>query len=162
MRFGPPRDGAGHVQMRCRRRAARQHKTGQWRKPLIHCVDLALQPFHLGGGDPQRILRLPAVFRHAQVGAQVEQVVLDAPQHGVHAALRVQAFGGNSGDADGGIGLVHRADGGDAQAGLGNPAAVAQPGFALISAARIDFIEPYHVPNLSLAPKIPACMIRPS
>ena len=54
---------------------------------------------------------LAPVFRHAQIGAQIEQVVLDARQHGVQIALGIQP-----GQADGAVGFVHRADGGDAQA----------------------------------------------
>ena len=76
----------------------------------VHRVDLALQPLDLGVDDAQGAFRLAPVLGRAEVGAEIEQVVLDARQHGVGLALRVQP-----GDADDAVGLVDGAVGGDAQ-----------------------------------------------
>ena len=63
--------------------------------------------------------RAPVVGRR-QVGAEVEQVVLDARQHGVE--LR-QGAGVQAGEADAGVGLVDRAVGLDARVALRPPGA---------------------------------------
>ena len=65
------------------------------------------------------------VARAAKVGPDVEQVVLDAAQHRVLGAARVQPD-----EPDGGIGLVDGAVGRDAAGMLGNPRPVAERGAA--------------------------------
>ena len=127
------------MQMGRQRRAAGQNERGQRRQFFDDRVDLALQPFHLGLGNAQRALSLAALVGRGQVGAQVEQVVLDAGQRGAQIALRRKPR-----HPDGAVGFVHRADGGDARMGLGDTAAVGEPGLAGIAAFCVDFIELYH------------------
>ncbi len=65
--------------------------------------------------------------------AQVEEVVLDPPEHGVEGALGMEPH-----QADGGVGLVDGAVGGDPGIVLGDPRAVAQRGLAAIAAPGVD------------------------
>ena len=81
------------------------------------------------------------LLRRRQLGAEVEQIVLYARQHGVERRL---GGGGEAGDADGGIGLVDRAIGFDAQIVLAPPLAGGERGGAGIAAARVDFVETHH------------------
>ncbi len=76
--FSSPADGAGEGQSSRRRTATRQHETLQWRQWLEEPVNGALEALDLGRGDAQNFPRLFVLGRrHAQVGAHVEQVVLD-------------------------------------------------------------------------------------
>ena len=70
------------MQISRRRAAARQDERPQWRELVVEAVDLALEPLHLlvGDGEP-RTAR--AFLREAEIGLDVEQIVLDARQHGV-------------------------------------------------------------------------------
>src|SRR5262249_14851546 len=76
--FGAPADGAGEVQVGGRSGAARQHERGERGHLLVEAVDLLLQPRHLGIADAQ-----PLMPGQAEIGAEIEQVVLNARQHGV-------------------------------------------------------------------------------
>src|SRR5262249_49490523 len=82
-----------------------------------------------------------ALVGRAQVGAEVEQIVLNARQHGVD--LRVGA-GGEPRKADGGIDFIHGAVGGDAQIVFGQAFAVAQRRGAVVAGARVDAVEHDH------------------
>ena len=110
----------------------------------VHGVDLALQPLDLRAGDPQAAFGLAAVFRRAEIGAQIEQVVLDARQHGIRDRLPHPAGRCRwrlvSSTAP--MAVMRRAC-------LGNPAAVAQPGFAGIARFCVDFVERDHAANLA-------------
>ena len=74
-----------------------------------------------------------AVSGRAQIGAEVEQVVLDARQHRVGVAAGVQPR-----DADGGVGFVDRAVGLDPLVVLGHALAGAERGRALVAALGVD------------------------
>ena len=82
---------------RRRGRAAGEHERGQRRQPLVDLVAALLEPGDLLGRDAQaRALarRLPVralLLGHAEVGAEVEEVVLDAAEPGVHAARAADA-----------------------------------------------------------------------
>ena len=52
------------------------------RELLVHGVDLALEPFDLGGDDAQTFARAD-FLRRGEVGAEIEKIVLDARQHGI-------------------------------------------------------------------------------
>ena len=105
------------------------------REALVHRVDFALEPLDLRRDDAQRAVDLPG---RGDIGAEVEQVVLDARA----AQSRALAVGqrGDS-DADRGIGFVDLADGRHPQARLADPAAVDQPGAAAVAGARVDLVE---------------------
>ena len=96
-------------------------------------VDLALEPLDLGRSRPAAPWLVGIAAGPAQIGAEVEQVVLDPRQHRVRLVRRVQP-----GQPDRGVGLVDRAVGGDAGGVLGDPRAVAERGAALIAAAGVD------------------------
>ena len=106
-------------------------------------VDFSFEAFDLGGQNAQRAGTAPAVLGRAQIGAEVEQIVLDTAEHrlgiGVGPGLDMQA-----GDADRGVGLVDRAVGGDAQRVLGHPGAIAERGLAAVAAAGINPGQPHH------------------
>ena len=105
----------------------------------VEGVDLALQPLDLRGDDAQRALGLAALMRGGEIGAEIEQIVLDARQHGGERAL-----GAKPRQTEHGIGLVHRAIGFDAEVVLGHAPAVDQRGLALVAAAGIDARQPDH------------------
>ena len=107
-------DGAGQMQIGGRRRAARQHERGQRLQLGVHRVDLALEPLDLGSRMRSAFGIGEVAAGPAQIGAEIEQVVLDPGQHRVGLAVGVQA-----GQADRGVGLVDRAVGGDARRMLG-------------------------------------------
>src|SRR5712691_1939727 len=110
----------------------------------IHLVDLALEPRDLRRDDaqcPRRLVpwRAPPLFRRAQIGAQIEQIVLDARQHLIGLAVGMKPR-----QSDSGIGFVDGAKGRDAQRLLGHAGAVAERSFARVAAARVDAGEPHH------------------
>ena len=82
--LGAARDGAREMQPRRRLAAAGQDEGVERLKLGVHGVDLVLEPLDLRGHDAQRLLAaLALAFGRAEIGAEVEQVVLDAAQHGV-------------------------------------------------------------------------------
>src|SRR5919197_721020 len=99
--------------------------------------------------DTKPALALPAgrVERHREVGADVEEVVLDAAEKAGDVVR--QARGG--GRADGRAGLVDGAVGPDPRGVLGHPRAVAERRLAGVSGARVDAVEA-HVCTLSRPP----------
>ncbi len=112
--LGAARDRAGEMQMRGRRRAAARQDEGLQRLEVgVQLRRSPLEPRHLRRDDAQRLVgqRLAGIGRR-EIGAEIEEVVLDAHQHRVELghARRVQAR-----QADRGIGLVDRAIGLDAQ-----------------------------------------------
>ena len=82
--LGAARDGAGEMQPGRRLAAAGQDEGIERLKLGVHGVDLVLQPLDLRRHDAQRLLAaLALAFGRAEIGAEIEQVVLDAGQHGV-------------------------------------------------------------------------------
>src|SRR5215831_516499 len=139
-----PAHRAGEMQMGGRRRAAGQHERAQRAELGIECVDLLLEPRHLrvADGEPRaaRPLALGLIGR-AEIGAEIEQVVLDARQHGVDRRL---VPGVQARKAEAGVELVDGAVGGDAQVVLLAPLAGAERGGSVIAGARIDAVEDDH------------------
>ena len=113
--------------------AARQDEGVERLQRRVHGVDLGLEPGHLARLDAQRVRVVGIGAGAAEVGAEVEQIVLDPRQHRVGGGLGVQAR-----EADRGVGLVDRAVGGDPQIVLGDPAAVAERGPAAVAALGVD------------------------
>ena len=74
-------------------------------------VDVALEPLDLAVQHAQPF-RLALALRYREIGAEIEQVVLDQAQHRVELACIVQM---QPHDADHGVGLVDGSIGGDAQ-----------------------------------------------
>ena len=77
------------MQRRGGRRAARQHEGAQGRQLGVQLVDLVLQALDLGLADAQAFaLRLALAFGRGEIGAEIEQIVLDPRQHGIDAAAQ--------------------------------------------------------------------------
>ena len=139
----------GDLALRAARHGARQVETGRSRGAAgqeegverfetgVDAVDLCLQAQHLGLAHAQRcaalVATLAAGLRPAQVGAQVEEVVLRPRQDFIELAPAVQAR-----QADGGVGFVDRAVGRDPRGVLGDARAVDERGLALVAAAGVD------------------------
>ena len=142
------------VRARCRyapgRQAAGQDEGAKRLKLGIEPVDLAFEPRDLRGGDGQaRATWAFALAGRRKIGAGVEQIVLNAGERRIErrVACCVQAR-----DADGGIGLVKRAVGGDPQIIFLAPLAAAERGRAVVAGAGVDLVEDHHGSN----PLIPA------
>ena len=86
--------------------------------------------------------RLGRVERRGQFGAEIEQIVLDALQHGVERPIL--RFDGEARDADRRIGLVNGAIGFDANIVLAPARAIGERCSPGVPAARVDFVEPHH------------------
>ena len=127
------------MQMRRRRGPARQNERRQGGQRGVHSVDFGFQARGLARGDPQGAGAAAPARGHAQVRAEVEQVVLDARQHRVGVARKMQAR-----EANRRVRFVHRAAGFDARGVLGHAVAVAERGLAGVAAAGIDPVELDH------------------
>jgi hypothetical protein len=139
------------------RRATRQHKRPERLQRGIHRVDLTLEAHDLLGHDPQRLVgqRLAAIGQ-AQVGAEIEQIVLDAPEHrvdidggiiGWHGSDVCHCRGGREvhpRHANRGVGLVDGAVCGDAQAILADALAAAERRRPVVAGAGIDLVQNNH------------------
>src|SRR4051812_22604251 len=73
----PAGDGPAEMQRSGKAAAAGQDERGQIRKRAIEVVDLAFKPRNMAVADPEALARTGLVERHGEVGAEVEQVVLD-------------------------------------------------------------------------------------
>src|SRR6185437_6274169 len=89
--------------------------------------------------DPQRARGAAAVLGGAEIGAEVEELVLDAAEHRILVAARVQPS-----EAERGVRLVDRAVGLDPERLLWHARAVAERSLALVAAARVDLGELHH------------------
>jgi len=99
--------------VRCGGASPGKDEGGQLAEAVVEGVDLPLEALDLRIEDAQgAVLRRSG--RRGEVGAEVEELVLQPGQEGVEAGpRRVQA-----GEAQAGVGLVHVAVGGHAQVGL--------------------------------------------
>src|SRR5690606_2024407 len=79
-----------------------------------------------------------AITRHAQLAAEIEQLVLDVDEDVTH--LIRQGLGQHQADA--GVELIDRAIGLDAGIVLGDTRAVAKPRAAVIAGAGVDLAQP--------------------
>src|SRR5271165_3168762 len=138
--LGPPRYRASEMEVGGGRRPARQDKRVERPQRRVYRVALAFEALDLGRGDAQCSSRASALFRGAQVGAEVEEVVLNAAEHFVCRRIGMQP-----GDSDRRICFVDGAIGGDAQCVLRDARTVAERGLAGITAARIDPSQSNHL-----------------
>ncbi len=87
----------------------------------------------------RRLAILALLLGHAEIGAEVEEVVLDAPEPGVDVTgQRMRAR-----EPEHGAELVDAAVGRDARRGLGDAPAVAEARLAGVAAAGVDAVEPH-------------------
>ena len=133
------------MQIGRRRRPARQDERVERPEPGIHPVDLAFEPRHLRRNNAQCPLprRAPAVFRGAEVGAEIEQIVLDARQHCIRIGIRRRTHM-QPRQPDRGIGLIDRAERLDPERLLWHARAVAERGLARVAAPCVDAGEAHH------------------
>ena len=82
-----------------------------------------------------------ALAGRAQIGTDVEEIVLDARERGIERGV---IAGMEARDPERGIGLVERAIGGDAQVVFLAPFAAAERGGAVIPGAGVDLVEDDH------------------
>ena len=102
---------------------------------LVQRIDVALEPLDLARQHPQP-LRLAVALGHREIGAEIEQIVLDQAQHRVEFARLGQM---QPHHADGGVGLVHGAIGRDAQIVFRAALAAAERGGAVIAGSWYRF-----------------------
>jgi hypothetical protein len=81
-----------------------------------------------------------------EVGAEIEEVVLDAAEHRVEVGMRACRM--QPGEPDAGVGLVHRPVGFDPKVILQAALAAAQSRRAVIAGARVDLVELDHLAGL--------------
>ena len=139
--LGPAADRAGEVERRRGGRAARQHEGAQAREVAVEPVDLALQPLDLGIDDAERLVGQGlAGLRRREVGAEVEEVVLDAAEHRVELVRG----GVQAGEAEARIGLVDGAVGRDPEVVLRPARAGRERGRAAVAGAGVDAVQNHH------------------
>src|SRR5260370_39242681 len=112
-------------------------------------MDLPLAPFDLGLSDVEaRPARTLALVGEAEIGPDIEKVVLNPCQHGVELEIsrRMQP-----GDPDDRVDLVHGPIGGDAQVGFRAPFAAAEGSAAVVAGASVNSVEHDHRLNLNPA-----------
>ena len=106
---------------------------------FVDPVDRAFQPFGLSRDHSQHHLgRGEIIPWGGQIGAQIEQVVLDS-QH-VAAVIAKIGIGGESQRR---VRLVHRADRFHPSVALGPSRTIDQPGRAVITRAGVDLVKLY-------------------
>jgi hypothetical protein len=138
------------MQRRRLRRSTRQDETPERRKLRVHRIDLALQPLNLRRNDPQHHLRRckPALTsRRSEIGAKIEQVVLDPLQRRCQWMLPQR----DDRHANRRIRLVDIADRLHQRARLRHAGAIDQPRPTVIPGPRINRVELDH---LLLAPEV--------
>jgi hypothetical protein len=105
----------------------------------VHGVDLCLEAVDLRLDDAQRhVGRGEILAGRCEVGAEVEQLVLDGAEDGAVALVGDV----EQGEADRAVGLVDVADRLRSRMVLGDPGAVGEPGVAAIPGAGVDLVEP--------------------
>ena len=118
---------------------------------VVHLVAPLLEPEHLRGLDAQagalalRDAIQAELLGHGQVGAEVEEIVLDAPEPLVEAVGQLE----RARDADQGAELVDRPVGLDPQSLFGTRATVPEARLTQVAAARVDPIEVDHAADYS-------------
>jgi hypothetical protein len=132
--LGAADDGAGEMERGGGGIARGQDEALQRIERVVEAVDRFLQPRDLGGRYAQRALDFGG---RGEIGAEVEQIILDAGEHGVEIGVGERG----AGDSDRRIGLIDFADGVDARVGLGYARAVDEAGAAVVPGAGVDLVE---------------------
>src|SRR5437868_13835703 len=136
--LGAANDGPRKVQVGRASFASGQDEAAERLQVLVHRVDLTLEPVDLRLDDPQRHLAGREVFsRRGDVGAEVEQLVLNCPEH----RARLLVVDVQQGDADRAIGFVDVADRVSERMFLGDPRPVREAHFATVAGPRVDLVE---------------------
>ena len=133
--LGAPAHRPAHVQVRSGGTPAREHERAQRRELGVHLVTALLEPGRLLGGDPQALAFGIRVLGRRDVGADIEQVILDALQPGEKARRHV---GDRERDSDLRVALIHRPVRLDPRVSLGDAAHVPEVRLARIAEAGVD------------------------
>ena len=129
--LGAAADRPRDVEPRGRLGAARQDEAAQLRQVGVEVVAELLERVDHRLLDAEAVGHAP---RHGEIGADVEELVLDP---GERLAHRLRHVAGEH-DAEGGVELVDGAERTDPAVELGHPRAVAERGLALVAAAGVD------------------------
>ena len=136
------------VRARCRKLAAGVPPgSTKERKRLelaVQRIDLAFEPLDLRIAHRQPAAGILALVGVAKLGAEIEQIVLDAREHGIEGGIG--AAGMDAGKADRGVGLIQRAVALDPKVVFRHAPAGAERGRAVVAGARVDLAENDHCP----------------
>jgi hypothetical protein len=129
------------VQETCRRGAPRQYEGAQRFERAVQLVDLAFEPRNLRIAHLQAFAPILGLVGKAKIGAEVEQIVLNAREHGVERLIvaRMQAR-----KTDDGVGLVQCAVGLDPEVVFRHAPSRAERGRAVVAGARVYLVEDNH------------------
>jgi len=143
--LGAARDGAREMEVGGRGRSRRQHEGAQRREVRVEPVDVGLQPRDLRLDDAQRFVAqgLAAIGR-AEIGAEIEQIVLNPQQHGIEFRQRGIGRCREARDADRAVGFVDRAIGLDARIVLGAALPAAERRRAGIAGLGVNAVQDDH------------------
>ena len=133
--LGTAYDGARDVEVGGAGRPAVEDERAQRGQRLVVVVAPGLEPVDVVLLDPQRRVLRVRDDRGAEVGADVEEVVLHAGEHRDDVVLEAAV---GEGHADVGVALVDAGVGLEAQVGLRGLAHVAEPGAAGVAGAGVD------------------------
>jgi hypothetical protein len=100
---------------------------------------LCFQPRRRDVAEPEPC---PSVLGRGEIGAEIEQIVLDASEHRLDI-IAIRATRGNVQQTDRCIRLVHRAKRLDARGVLGQAGAIGERGLATVTALRRHPVDPY-------------------
>ncbi len=143
--FGAACHGAGHMQSGGGFGPAGQDERFQRREARVVLVDEPFEPGDLILRDAQaRTGLLAAVARDAEVGADVEKILLNHQQRLADLRERGRIAERDYRDAERGVGLVDLAVGFDARAVFGDAGAVAKPGQPGVPGLCVDLRESRH------------------
>jgi hypothetical protein len=129
------------VRARCRKLEG-----AQGLKLAVERVDLAFQPRDLGVGHFEPAARVLGLVGETKIGAEIEQIVLNAREHGVEGGMALSGM--EARNADGGVGLVERAIGLDPEVVFRHTPAGTERGRAVVAGARVNLRENYHCARL--------------
>ncbi len=115
--------GARHMQLRCTKRSAGQDEVFERANHRLHLIDQPFQFFHMALLHLRQWPLLLVFLHKAQVGAEVEKLVLNAVQDDDHLRGR---FSQGECDTDGTVRLIHIGIGREAHVGLHGAGEVTQ------------------------------------
>ena len=116
-------------------------------KLRVEHIDGVFERLNLRRRDAQDRARLfVRLLRNAEIGAEIEQIVLDARQHGLDCMVGgvARIAHRKQRETDSAIRFIDIAHRGNARVVLRSPRAVAEPGLALVPGARIDDVQLDH------------------
>jgi CheY-like chemotaxis protein len=129
--LGPPADGSRDVQRRGQPTPARQDEALELGQTGVEPVAIRFQRVHLSLADTEPV---GDTERDADVGTDVEELVLDPPENGSHLFRELA----REREAQQGVDLVDRPERGDSAVELGYAAPVSEARLSAVAPARVD------------------------